>query len=53
MKNSNNFNYNPKPEKKLIADCLRRSKKEKSDFVDFEDFKQWYNPKRKSAIIVV
>lgn len=43
------FTYKPKPEDKLKADFSRRKQKGLSDFVDFEEFKNWYDSKEKKC----
>ena len=43
------FKYKLKPEDKLRADFSRRKQKGLSDFVDFEEFKNWYNSKEKKC----
>jgi hypothetical protein len=42
-----NLNYIPKPEEKIKADFSRRNSKEKNDFLDFQEFKDWYESKEK------
>lgn len=39
--------YRSKPEDKLRADFLRRQQKGLCNFVDFEQFKNWYNSQEK------
>lgn len=46
---SMNFEYKPKPEVKLKADFIRRKQKGLSDYVDFEEFKNWYFSKEKKC----
>lgn len=43
------FKYKPKPLDKLKADFSRRKHKGQSSFVDFEEFKEWYNSKEKKC----
>ncbi|MFC6999966.1 hypothetical protein [Rufibacter roseus] len=39
--------YKPKPEDKLKADFSRRRREELCGFVDFQEFKNWYNSTEK------
>ena len=41
------YSYRPKPEDKLKADYLRRKQKGLSDYVDFYEFKNWYESQEK------
>jgi hypothetical protein len=43
------FKYIPKPIDKLKADFTRRKQDGRSDFVDFEEFNNWYSSKEKKC----
>ncbi|WP_161889565.1 hypothetical protein [Pontibacter russatus] len=41
--------YRPKPEEKLKADFLRRRQKGLCGFLDFQEFKSWYDSREKAC----
>ena len=43
------YKYKPKPGDKLKADFSRRLRNDLSDFVNFEEFKNWYSSKEKKC----